>query len=235
MSIAARSAPAPFAAKRFAAFLFDMDGTLLTSIEASQRVWGRWAAGFGLDAATFLPQAHGMRVADVIAELALPGVDAAAEADTILRGELADMEGVCALRGAAAFLASLPPARWAVVTSAPRVLAYRRLAAAGLPAPPVLIAAEDIERGKPDPACYRLAADRLGVNSEDCLVFEDAPAGIAAGAAAGAAVLVVTAAHPEPVATAHPSVPDYAGLAIDHDARRGTIALLAIPFDGMNS
>lgn len=222
-------ATAPFAAKRFDAFLFDMDGTLLTSIEASQRVWGRWAAGFGLDAATFLPQAHGMRVAEVVARLALPGVDAAVEADAILRGELADMEEVREIRGAAAFLASLPPARWAVVTSAPRLLAERRLAVAGLPTPPVLIAAEDIDRGKPDPACYRLAAGRLGVKPGECLVFEDAPAGIAAGAAAGAAVLVVTAAHPEPAATAHPAVQDYAGLAIRHDPVRQTMELLAMP------
>ena len=116
-------AKALFPGRRFGALLFDMDGTLLTSIEASERVWTRWAAPFGLDAASFLPQSHGMRVADVITGLGLPGVDPVAEAETILRWELADMDGVREIAGASAFLATLPAGRWAVVTSAPRVLA----------------------------------------------------------------------------------------------------------------
>ena len=222
---AVRPADAPFAGELFDAFLFDMDGTLLTSIAASQRVWGRWATRFGLDAAAFLPQSHGMRVREVIDRLALPGVDAATETDTILREELADMDGVREIAGAAAFLASLPPTRWAVVTSAPRILARRRLAVAGLPTPPVLIAAEDVARGKPDPACYRLAAARLAVAPEDCLVFEDARAGILAGEAAGADVLVITAAHPEPASTAHPVARDYTKLAVTHDVRRNKFGL----------
>lgn len=229
MAVTSQSGAPPFPGKLFDAFLFDMDGTLLTSIEASQRVWGRWAAGFGLDAATFLPQAHGMQVAEVIARLAIPGVDATKESERILREELADMQGVKEIRGAAAFLASLPPARWAVVTSAPRVLARRRLSVAGLPTPRVLIAAEDMERGKPDPACYRLAAARLAVEPADCLVFEDAPAGIAAGESAGAAVVVVTAAHPEAAVGPHPAIPDYAGIAVRQDAWRRKLELVARP------
>lgn len=198
-----------FGGKRFGAFLFDMDGTLLTSIEASQRVWGRWAARFGLDASMFLPRSHGMRVAEVIESLALPGVDAAAEAETILREELNDMAGVRRVPGAAAFLLSIPQAQWAVVTSAPRQLALRRMAVAGLPSPPALITAEDIERGKPDPACYRLAARHLGLQPDACLVFEDASAGVAAGIRAGASVLVISAAHQHSTATGHPYVRDF--------------------------
>lgn len=228
MNAATPSAKAPFAGKLFDAFLFDMDGTLLTSIEASQRVWGRWAARFGLDAAAFLAQSHGMRVREVIERLALPGVDAATETDTIMREELADMAGVREVPGAAAFLASLPPTRWAVVTSAPRRLARRRLGVAGLPTPPLLIAAEDIDRGKPDPACYLLAADRLHVAPEDCLVFEDAPAGIMAGEAARADVLVITSAHPKPVPTAHATARDYTRLAIIRDARRQKIGITGL-------
>lgn len=222
-----------FADRRFDALLFDMDGTLLTSIEASQRVWCRWAAGFGLDAMTFLPQAHGMRVVEVIAHLGLPGIDAAAEAEKILQAELVDMDGVREVAGASAFLASLPPTRWAIVTSAPRALAERRLAAAHLPTPAVLVAAEDIERGKPDPSCYRLAAVRLGVDVRDCLVFEDAPAGIAAGEAAGSSLLVVTAAHASPLRTTHPSVPNYGGLAIERDPRRQTLRVLSRTVSGL--
>lgn len=206
-----------FPGRGFGALLFDMDGTLLTSIEASERAWTRWATPFGLDAASFLPQSHGMRVAEVVAGLALPGVDPAEAAETILRWELADMDGVRELAGAGAFLAALPAGRWAVVTSAPRVLAQRRLAAAGLPPPPVLIAAEDIARGKPDPACYRLAASRLGVDPRDCLVFEDAPMGIQAGEAAGSQVLVITAAHRRPMPTRHPTMADYRDLAVTCD------------------
>ena len=229
MNAAPASVHASLGGKQYDAFLFDMDGTLLTSIEASRRVWGRWAAKFGLNAATFLPDSHGMQVVDVIARLKIPGVDPATEADAILRGELADMDGVREIRGAAAFLASLPSTQWGVVTSAPRVLAQRRLAVAGLPTPPVLVAADDVGRGKPDPECYRLAAERIGVKPADCLVFEDARAGIAAAEAAGADVLVVTAAHTQPITTEHPAVRDYAGLAVGHDAGRRKIMLLARP------
>ena len=203
-----------FPLRAFSAFLFDMDGTLLTSIEASERVWSHWASSFGLNAADFLPQSHGMRVVEVIERLALPGIDPVAEADLILQRELADVDGVRAIRGAKAFLDSLPQLDWAIVTSAPRALALRRLDAAGLAVPAVLITAEDIAQGKPDPSCYRLAASRLGTQAEDCLVFEDAPAGVSAGLTAGAAVLLITAAHTHLVETDLPSVVDYTGCRI---------------------
>ena len=200
----------------FAGFLFDMDGTLLSSIAAAERVWARWARRHGLDVASFLPTIHGMRSVETVRRLGLPGVDPVAEAAAITAEEMLDVEGVEPIPGVAAFLAALPPTRWAVVTSAPRSLALRRIEAAGLPRPPLLVAAEDVTQGKPAPDCFLLAADRLGVRAADCVVFEDAPAGIAAAEAAGAAVVVITAthAHPQALAAHHRAVRDYAGLAV---------------------
>jgi sugar-phosphatase len=201
--------------RSFAALLFDMDGTLLNSIAAAERVWTAWAERHGLDVAAFLPTIHGMRGIETIARLALPGVDPVAEAQAVLEGELADVDGVVAIDGAAAFLAALPTDRWAIVTSAPRPLALRRLAAAGLPTPAVLVTAEDVAHGKPAPDCFLLAAERLGQRIEDCLVFEDAPAGIQAAEAAGAAVVVVTITHRHVVETRHPMIDGYGALTAD--------------------
>ncbi|MBL8268817.1 HAD-IA family hydrolase, partial [Steroidobacter sp.] len=139
-------------------------------------------------------------------------VDPEAEAAAITLAEIEDVEGVCAIPGAKEFVATLPKDRWAIVTSAPRALAVRRLAAAGLTAPSVFITAEDIPTGKPDPACYRLAARTLGWSANDCLVFEDAPAGIRAGEAAEAAVVVISATHQHPMQTPHPMRANYTGL-----------------------
>ena len=141
----------PFPGRGFAAFLFDMDGTILTSIASAERVWAAWAQRHGLDVAAFLPTIHGVRSVDTIRRLALPGVDPVAEAEAITRAEMVDTDGIDAIAGAAAFLGALPPGRWGVVTSAPRRLAERRLGAAGLPVPPLLVAAEDIRNGKPAP------------------------------------------------------------------------------------
>jgi len=193
----------------FAAFLFDMDGTLLTSIKAAERVWGNWAASHGLDVAAFLPTIHGKRTEDTVRGLDLPGVDAAAEAARITRAEIEDVAGVEAIRGAAAFLASLPPGQWAIVTSAPRKLAEARIAAAGMPLPGVLVAAEDVERGKPAPDPFLLGARELGVAPEDCLVFEDTLAGLRSAAAAGMQGIVVTTTHAHPLETEVPGVLDY--------------------------
>lgn len=196
----------------YAAFLFDMDGTLLSSIAAAERVWTRWALRHGLDPVTFVPTIHGARVQDTIRRLALPGIDVEAEAAGITRDEIADVDGVSAIRGAGEFLATLPADRWAVVTSAPRALALRRMQAAGIPVPAVMVTAEDVTRGKPDPSGYRLAATQLAVDARDCLIFEDAPAGIGAAEAAGADVMVITATHAHALATPHRQVLDYAGL-----------------------
>ncbi len=190
-----------------------MDGTLIDSTRAAELVWGQWAGRFGLDAASFLPTIHGRRAVETVAALELPGVDAAAEAAWITAAEIAEAEGIVPIGGALSFLAALPPSRWAIVTSAPRALALARLQAAGIPLPGVLVTAEDVESGKPAPDCFVLAARRLGVAIADCLVVEDSPAGIRAGEAAGAQVLVITATHVHPRETPWPSVAHYHGLA----------------------
>lgn len=201
-----------FPDREFAAFLFDMDGTVLSSIVASERVWGAWAQRHGLNVDAVLKCIHGRRAIETVRSFNIPDVDEAAEVLALMKGEIADTDGIDAIEGAAAFLTALPADRWAIVTSAPRALAKIRLAAAGLPIPAVLVTAEDVERGKPAPDCFLLAAQRLGHPIEDCLVFEDAPAGIAAGEAAGAKVVVITATHSHPLETAHPGVMGYGAL-----------------------
>jgi sugar-phosphatase len=149
---------------------------------------------------------------ETITALQLPGVDAKAEVHALLLAEIEDVEGIEAIEGAKAFLASLPPDRWAIVTSSPRELAFRRLEAAGLPPPPVLVTGEDVEHGKAASDCFLLGAKRLGQKIEDCLVFEDAPAGIQAAEAAGAALIVVTTMHKHPLDTRHPTIKGYGKL-----------------------
>jgi len=198
--------------RTYDALLFDMDGTIVNSIAVAERVWAAWAEQHGLDVASFLPTIHGRRGIETITRLRLPGVDPQAEVEALLLAEIDDVDGIEAIEGAVVFLTSLPPDRWAIVTSAPRELAVRRLEAAGLPIPAVFVTAEDVERGKPAPDCFLLAAERLGKKIEDCLVFEDAPAGIQAGEAAGAAVVVVTTTHKHPLETNHPTITGYGEL-----------------------
>ena len=201
----------------FQAFLFDMDGTILSSIAAAERIWSAWAIRHGLEPRTFLPTIHGVRAVDTIAALGLPGVDPEREAEAITQAEVDDVEGLEPLPGAVEFIASLPPDRWAIVTSAPRRLALRRISAAGLPRPAILIAAEDVEDGKPAPDGFLLAAARLGVSCEDCLIFEDSPAGVAAAEAAGAHVVVVAPGHA--FRPQYPTIDGYRRLRVDMAGR----------------
>jgi mannitol-1-/sugar-/sorbitol-6-phosphatase len=199
----------------YEAFLFDMDGTLLDSTAVVERVWGRWAIRHGLDPAVFIPTIHGVRAVDVITPLALPGIDPLAEAIAIQNEELADVEGIKPIAGAVAFLNSLPRNRWAIVTSAPIELARKRMNAAEIPMPDVIVAGEDVQNGKPNPACYRLGAAKAGCDASACLVFEDAVAGILAAEGAGADVVVITATHHKPLVTRHPALPDFSSLHAD--------------------
>ena len=200
--------------KTYAAFLFDMDGTLLSSIAAAERVWGAWARRHRLDVETFLPTIHGVRAEDTIRRQNLEGIDIDAEVEWVHQGELDDVEGVMAIDGIVDFLNALPEDRWAIVTSATRQLAGKRLRAAGITPPRTFITAEDVKRGKPAPDCFLLAAERLGVNASDCLIFEDAPAGIAAAEAAGADVMVITATHGAHYETTHATTGNYVDIVI---------------------
>ena len=219
------SSPRPVFDRPFSAFLFDMDGTLINSIGATERVWTRWALKHGLDVATFLPTMHGVRGIDTITRLGLPGVDPVAEAKEVEREEMEDVDGVVAIAGAIAFLSGLPAGRWGIVTSAPVALARRRLAAAGIPLPDVIVTAEDVTKGKPAPDGYLLGAKRLGVDPADCLVFEDVPAGVLAGEGAGAHVVVMTATHHHPMETGHPTLQSYEGVTTEQDSA-GKLTLL---------
>lgn len=214
----------PLLGKTFDAFLFDMDGTVLSSIAATERVWSQWARKHGLDVEAFLPTMHGRRGIDTIAALGLPGIDPVAEAKEVERGEIEDVDGVAPIDGARAFLASLPPERWTIVTSAPMALARRRLAAAGIPVPNSIVTAEDVSVGKPSPEGYLLGASRLGVDPARCLVFEDVEAGIKAGENAGAAVVVVAATHAHALLTPHVTITSYGELC-PHVCADGRLAL----------
>lgn len=183
--------PLQFNGRAYAAFLFDMDGTMIDSTVVAERVWSDWAVRNGVDAAALLAAVHGVRAEDTIRRFARDGMDIDAETAGLTAAEIAAADGIYAVPGVAAFIADLDPAQWAVVTSAPRALAERRFEAAGLPVPATMVTAEDVGHGKPDPEGYLKAAALLGVPIGECLVFEDAPAGIAAGLAAGADVVVV--------------------------------------------
>lgn len=209
--------------RTFSAFLFDMDGTILSSIAAAERVWTAWARRHGLDVAAFLATIHGVRAEDTVRRQGIAGIDVAAEVEALTQAELDDVDGIEAIAGAPAFLAALPAGRWAIVTSATRALARRRLAAAGLKPPPVFVTGDEVANGKPAPDCFLLGAERLGVAPSECLVFEDAPAGIAAAEAAGMAVVVVRAVNPHPFETAHHAIMSYDEVALDLPA--GGLAL----------
>jgi sugar-phosphatase len=170
--------------------LFDLDGVLVDSTPAVTRVWAGWARERGLEPDKVVRSAHGKPSIATIREL-LPDADHEAENREVERREIADVEGVVPLPGAMELLQALPMERWAIVTSCTRALAGVRIGAAGLPKPKHLVTATDVLRGKPDPEPYLKGAQILGVAAKDCLVLEDAPAGIRAGKAAGARVLAL--------------------------------------------
>jgi sugar-phosphatase len=184
------------------AVLFDLDGVLVDSLGVTERILREWAALRGVDGDRAVELSHGRRDVDVIALLA-PHLGVAAEAAWIVGREERAVEGIGAMPGALDLLGALPPARWAVVTSGARAVARGRIAAAGLPEPVRLVAAEDVQRGKPDPQPYLLGADLLGVAPERCLVVEDAMSGVRAARAAGMACVGVGAEVDPGTVTAH--------------------------------
>lgn len=197
-----------------AAILFDIDGTLVDSTPVVERSWRTWAQEYNLDADEVLRVCHGRRTEDTVADLVGPQqrADATARLQAL---ELADLDGVTALPGAAQLLEGLPRRRWAAVTSGERALMTARLAAAQLPIPDIMVCAEDVAIGKPSPEGYVKAAAALGFDATRCVVIEDAPAGIAAGLAAGAQVLAVTTTHDaRQVSDASVVVPDLSSVRV---------------------
>jgi sugar-phosphatase len=200
---------------RAQAMLFDNDGTLVSSLESVERCWTRWAGEYGITAEAFAAvELHGRTAAEVAADL-LP---AALVPEAVARIEQLEVDdvpdgGVRLLPGTRDFLDALPADRWAVVTSATRRLAEARLGAVGI-LPKTLVAADDVTRGKPDPEPYLLAARSLGVDPADCVVFEDAPAGLRAGRAAGMTTVALATTHPAHDLDADLVVPDLSSLSV---------------------
>jgi len=176
---------------RCSSLLFDLDGVLTDSTPAVARVWRRWAQEHGFDPEEAVHRAHGRPSLATLREL-LPDADHEAENREMERREIEDTEGVAPLPGALALLTSLPPERWTIVTSCTRPLAELRLRVAGLPVPRKMITSSDVQNGKPHPEPFLKAASLLGYSASDCVVVEDAPAGIRAGKAAGARVIAFT-------------------------------------------
>jgi mannitol-1-/sugar-/sorbitol-6-phosphatase len=200
------------------ALLADLDGVLVDSLAAVNRTWTWWAARHGLDPTPFT-EAHGRTTREAISELA-PQLDSTVEAAVVEEREVTDTAGVVALPGAAALIGLAEPI--AIVTSGSRRLAVARLGAAELSVPDVLVTAESVTRGKPDPEPYLLAASRLGIAPDHCVVLEDAPAGVRAGKAAGMRVVgVSTTVAAAELADADLVVPDVAAY-LGLDRGRGT-------------
>jgi sugar-phosphatase len=176
--------------------LFDLDGVLVDSTPAVERVWHGWAIEHGFIPNEVVRQAHGRPSLTTIREL-LPNGDYEKENREVERREIADTEGVAPLPGALALLRALPESVWTIVTSCTRPLAHVRIAAAGLPLPEFLVTSSDVRSGKPDPEPYLKGAEFLGLEAAQCVVVEDAPAGVRAGKSAGARVLALRTTSPD--------------------------------------
>ena len=177
------------------AIIFDLDGVLVDSNPIVERHWRRWASQHELPYDEIARTHHGRPTIEIIRQVA-PHLDAEAEARAKEMAEADDTDGLTAFEGAAALLARLPAGRWAIATSGSRRTASIRLRHVGLDAPEVLVTSDDVTRGKPAPEPYLLAAERLGLDAGDCVVIEDAPAGITAAKAARARVVAVASTNP---------------------------------------
>lgn len=174
--------------------LFDLDGVLVDSRPLIEDLWRRWAVSRGLDAARFIAVAHGRRTSETIRQVA-PDLDVAAETAALDAMEEVATDGLAPIPGAFELLGALKPGSWAIVTSGSRAVATLRLRTAGLPIPEVMVTGDEVRFGKPHPEPYLTGAVRTGVSPGDCIVIEDAPAGVLAGKAAGMHVVAVTTTH----------------------------------------
>jgi sugar-phosphatase len=179
-----------------AAVLFDLDGVLVNSTGSVDREWRAWAREKGINEDSVIAIAHGVRSIEVIRAVA-PHLDAEKEARKLENREAADHD-ISVMPGAIDLVRSIPDSQWSVVTSGTRLLASARLTFVGVPLPKVMVAADDVVHGKPHPEPYLKAAQLLGVNPADCLVIEDAPAGIRSAHAAGMKVIALASTYPAP-------------------------------------
>ena len=176
------------------AILFDLDGVLCDSTKAVDREWREWAQRKGVDGEAIMAIAHGVRTIEVIRRVA-PHLDAEAEAAAIENHEAFDQRGVTVMPGAMGLVKSIPAERWGVVTSGSRLLAEHRLPHCGLPIPKILVTSDDVVNGKPHPEPYLKGAAGLGFKPGECLVIEDAPAGIASAQAGGMKVVGIASTY----------------------------------------
>jgi sugar-phosphatase len=203
------------------ALLLDMDGTLVDSTECVERQWRLWAERHVLELEPILKVSHGRITLETIQAVA-PHLATEAEVRSFDVAEAEDTKGLKAVRGAVAFVSSLPEDRWAVVTSAPRKLARVRLECAGIPMPRWIVCADDVSRGKPHPEPYLTAATLVGYSPERCLAIEDARAGVDAARAAGMQVLgITTTMSGEELGV--PSVRDFEELRVRTDGAFGIV------------
>jgi sugar-phosphatase len=179
---------------RVRAIVFDLDGVLVDSMPAIRAYWTDWATRHAVSPETLLGSLH--LTAEELVRRFAPGLDAATEARATAEGQAGTETGITPFEGGLALIEQLPPNAWAVVTSGRRRLAVRHLELGRLPVPTVLVTAEDTPRGKPDPAGYLLAAERLGIPPGECVAIEDSPAGVRAARDAGMEVIAVTNTHP---------------------------------------
>lgn len=197
------------------AIVFDMDGTLVDSTALVERIWGDFAAEHQLDVVELLAFAHGRQTHDTVTRFLprLPEGEARSLTDGLQAVEAGTRDGTVEIPGAAAFVASLPGDRVALVTSANHELARSRMAEAGVPWPAVVLASEQVAVGKPAPDGYLLAAELLGVDPDEVVIFEDAAAGLEAARASGASVVVV-GDHDGPAADGLPRVAGYEDVSV---------------------
>ena len=180
---------------RCAAILFDLDGVLVDSAACVEKSWRDWSLKHGLDPERVLAVAHGRRTSETIPSVA-PELNVQNEVAALAAIESVTTEGVLEVPGARALAESLPPNAWAIVTSGVRSVATLRIRHTGLPMPRVLVCADEIERGKPDPQGYLVAAERLGVQPAMCVVIEDTPPGLSAARAAGMRSIGIAGTYP---------------------------------------
>ena len=177
------------------AIIFDMDGVLVDSEALNEKHWNLWAAQHDIELAKIMAVHHGIPAIQTI-QIVAPHLDAAAEAVWFEKNLSEDMEGLLAFEGVKEMLERLPENTWAIGTSAPRIIAFNRLNYLQLPVPPTVVTIDDVVQGKPSPEPYVKAARGLGKSPDQCLVIEDAPAGIQAARAAGARVLAIPSTNP---------------------------------------
>lgn len=195
------------------AILFDLDGVLIDSTRVVAAQYTRWALEKSLDPDEVMKAAHGVRTVEVIRRVA-PHLDAEAET-RIIEDREAAADGILPIPGAVALLNSIPQGRWCVVTSGTRYLATTRMRKFGIPVPDILVTADDVKNGKPDPEPYRRGAELLRVNPADCIVFEDAPAGIRSAQGAGMKVISLPSTYPaEELHEADVIVPSLSGIKV---------------------